>query len=60
MEGGSSVQRILERIGGNVRSIHLDRVSVAWLLATVEVLVQENEMKDFQRTFIVGITTFLA
>jgi hypothetical protein len=54
VEGGSSVLRILERIGGNVRSIHLGRVSVAWLLATVEALVQENEMKDFQRTSKLG------
>lgn len=45
---------------GIVSSIHLGKVRVAWLLTTMEDVIQEEGTKDFKRTSRVGVIAILA
>jgi hypothetical protein len=60
VEGSSSVLRILERSRGNVLSICFGKVSISWLLATIEALVLEEGSKEFWRRSRVGIPALFA
>ncbi|KAE7997299.1 hypothetical protein FH972_001945 [Carpinus fangiana] len=50
VDSASTVLRILDRSRGIVCSIRLGKVSVAWMVSTVEVMIQEEGMKDFTGT----------
>jgi hypothetical protein len=54
VDGASMVLRILGQSQGIVCSICLGKVSVAWMVSTVEAMIQEEGTKDFTETSKVG------
>lgn len=59
VEEGISVLRIVERSRGVSRAVHLEKVSVAWLLATVEALILGEGLKEFPKSSRVGNKAFI-
>jgi hypothetical protein len=57
---GFSVLQIIERSKGVSQVIYLGKVSVAWLLTTVEALTQWEGLKEFVKSSRVGNKAFIA
>jgi hypothetical protein len=60
LEEGVLVLRVFERSRGIVHFVSVGRVSVNWLLATMEDLLLAEVLKEFLRSSKVGLKAFIA
>lgn len=58
-EVGGSVLQVFERSKGSVHSVFLEKVTVSWLLVTMEALLQAEGSKEFVKSSRVGNKAFI-